>query len=122
MARKTIVRHQPDDLATLADHDLGIKRKPACEFKAQLRAADWLPNHKGTRGADVDGIEMLQLFGEDGRSEGSVTADVDTPQKNHECHELPLMAPLRSVERAATCSNGRTASALIPIQASACSY
>jgi hypothetical protein len=29
---------------------------------------------------------MLQLSGERGRPEGSVTADVDAPQENHDCH------------------------------------
>jgi hypothetical protein len=33
---------------------------------------------------------VLQLFGERGRSEGPVTADVDPSQKNHECHTFPL--------------------------------
>ena len=89
MVRETIVRHQPDDLPSLADHDLGIEGKPAYEFNAQLRAADWMTDHKGPRCADVDSIEMLQLFGELRRSKGSVTADVDAPHKNHECHELP---------------------------------
>jgi len=28
------------------------------------------------------------LFGERGRSEGPVTANVDAPQKNHKCHEF----------------------------------
>lgn len=38
---------------------------------------------------EIYGIEVLQLFGKRGRSEGPVTADVDPPQKNHECHEFP---------------------------------
>jgi len=86
VAQEEVARHQPDDLAPLADHDLGIEGKSAGEFKAQLRAADWLPDDKGTRRADADDVEMLQLFGEGRRSKGSVTSDVDAPQKNHECH------------------------------------
>ena len=84
-----IPRHHPDNLAALADHDLGIKGKPACQFGAELRPADWPPDHEGARRADVDGIEVLQLSGERGRSEGPVTADVDPSQKNHECHAFP---------------------------------
>jgi len=78
--------HQPDNLASRADHDLRIEGKAACQFGAELRLADWPPNHEGPRRADVDGIEMLQLFGEPGRPEGPVTSDVDPSQKNHECH------------------------------------
>jgi hypothetical protein len=84
--REKVARQQPDDLAPLADRDLGIEGEPPCEFSAQSRAADWPPNHKSTRRANVDCVEMLELFGQRRRSEGSVTADVDAPQKNHECH------------------------------------
>ena len=81
-----ILRHQPDNLAALADHDLGIKGKPACQFGAELRPGDRLPDHEGARCADVDGIEVLQLFGERGGPERPVTADVDPSQKNDDCH------------------------------------
>jgi hypothetical protein len=90
MAREQVAGHQPEDLPTAADHDLGIEGKPACDFNAQLRAADRLPDHEGTRRADADGIEVLQLFGEPGGSEGPVTADVEAPYQKHECHELIL--------------------------------
>src|SRR5712691_6155990 len=56
-----ILRHQPDNLAARADHDLGIKGKPACQFGAELRPGDGPPDHEGARRADVDGIEVLQL-------------------------------------------------------------
>jgi hypothetical protein len=79
MAREKVVRHQPDDLPPLADHYLGIEGKPACDFSAQLRMADWLPDYKGTRRTDVDRIEVPQLFGERSWSEGSVTSDVEAP-------------------------------------------
>jgi hypothetical protein len=90
-----IVRHQPDNLAALANHDLRIKGQPGCQFGTELRLGDRLPDHEGTRRADVDRIEVLQVFGERGRSEGPVTADVDPSQKSDECHEfLPLLGPL----------------------------
>jgi hypothetical protein len=101
MARERVVRHQPDDLPTLADHDLGIEGKPTCDFNAQLRTADGLPDHEGTRRANIDGIEVLQLFGERSRSEGSVTADVEAPHKTTSATSCLLLAPLkrRSVGR-----------------------
>src|SRR5712692_9826919 len=41
---------------------------------------------------DVVNIEVLQLFGEGGRSEGPVTTDVDSSQKNDECQRFPPAA------------------------------
>ena len=38
MVRKMMLRHHPDNLAALADHDLGIKGEPAGQFGAELRA------------------------------------------------------------------------------------
>jgi hypothetical protein len=89
MASEKVATHQLDDLTPFADHDLGIEGKPAGEFDTQLCAADRLPDHKGTCGADVDRVEMLQLCGQPGGPEGSVTADVHTSQKNHESHSSP---------------------------------
>jgi hypothetical protein len=97
LVREMILRHQPDNLATLADHDLGIKGKPAYQFGAELRPGDWPPDHEGARPADADGIEVLQLFGERGRSEGPVTADVDPSQKNHECQVFPPAGAARKL-------------------------
>jgi hypothetical protein len=95
MAREKVVTQKPDDLPALADGDLGIEGKPVCDFSAQLRAADWLPDDKGTRRSDVDDIEVPKLLGERSWSEGSVTPDVDTPQKDYECHELLPLATLK---------------------------
>jgi hypothetical protein len=88
-----ILRYQPDNLAALADHDRGLKRKPACQFGAELRPGDWPPDHEGARRADVDGTKVLQLFDEGCRSEGPVAADVNSSEKNHECHAFPPLAP-----------------------------
>ena len=82
-----ILRHQPDNLPSLADHELGVKGKPAREFGAELRPGHWPPDHEGAGRTDADGTKVLQLFGEPGRPEGPVTADVDPSQKNDECHE-----------------------------------
>ena len=53
---------------------------------------DRLPDHERTCCADVDGIEVPQLFGERCRSEGPVTANVNAPQKYHKCHACFLDA------------------------------
>jgi hypothetical protein len=52
-----------------------------------------LADHKGTRGPDVNGTEVLQLFGKPGRPERSMTADIHTPQENDVCHVGFLPAP-----------------------------
>src|SRR5213593_2837657 len=96
------LRHQPENVAALADHDLGIEGKPACQFGAESRPGDWPPDHEGARRADVNGIEVLQLFGERGRPEGPVTADVDASQKNHERHVAdPIKTAWRAARRSA---------------------
>jgi hypothetical protein len=84
-----VLRHQPDNLASLADHDPGIKWKPARQFGAEMRPDHWPPDHERARRADADGIEVLELTGERRRSEGPVTAHVHPSQKNHECHAEP---------------------------------
>ena len=93
-----IPRHQPDNLAPLADHDLRIEGKPGDQLGAELRLGDRLPDHEGARRADVDRIEVLQLIGERGRSEGPVTTDVDPSQKNHERHEFPPKPRQKTVD------------------------
>src|SRR3972149_2604717 len=66
-------------------------------------AGDWSPDHDRACRADVDGIEVLQVFGERGRSEGPMTADVDPSQKNHECHEFPPAGTARQLIRQPPC-------------------
>ena len=40
------------------------KGKPACEFGAEVRSRNGRPDHERARRADVEGIEVFQLFGE----------------------------------------------------------
>jgi len=80
----------------LADRDLGVKGKPACQFGAELPPADSPPDHEGARRTDVDGIEVLQSFGQRRGSEGPVTADVDPSQKNHKGHAFPPAVAARN--------------------------
>jgi hypothetical protein len=90
LLREMVMRHQPDNLPALAEHDLSIKRKFAYQCSAQFGPGDWPPDHESARRADVDSIEMLQLFGERARAEAPVTANVHPPQKNHERHAFLL--------------------------------
>ena len=82
LVREMILRHQPDDLATPADRR-SRPRLLRCQFGAELRGGDW--PREGACRTDV-GVEVLQLLDEHGGSEGPVTADVDSSQKNHKCH------------------------------------
>jgi hypothetical protein len=56
----------------------------ARDFGVQLFPPDGPPNHEGSRCADVDHVEVLQLLREHGGPEPSVTADVETPHEHHE--------------------------------------
>jgi hypothetical protein len=56
-----------------------------------LRFAYRLLNYKRARRANIYDTEALQLFGKKSGSKGSVTADVDSSEKNHEWHE-PFLA------------------------------
>jgi hypothetical protein len=51
--REMILNHHPRNLRTLTNHDLGIKGKPSCQFRAQARLGDGPPNEEGVRCADV---------------------------------------------------------------------
>src|SRR5688572_30360200 len=93
------LRHEPSELAALADDDVGIEGKSASQFSAKLRLGDWPPDHERTRRADIHRIEMLQLFCERSGSEGPVTADVDSSQKNHECHAFPPVVIFTAANR-----------------------
>ena len=84
-----VLRHQVENLLALADDYFSIKRKSAHHFRTESRSGNRLPNNKGTRRANVDGIELLELFCENRRSEGLVTADVHASQKDHECQKCP---------------------------------
>ena len=90
------MRLQPDDISALANHDFGIEGKPAFDFNVQFRSPDWFPDYKGARRSDVDGIKVLLLLREHSGSKGSVTTDVDTPQKNDERHLSVLLSAQRS--------------------------
>ena len=89
-----ILRHQPDNLSTLTDHDLRIEGKPGYQFGAELPSGDRLADHEGARCADVDGVKVPQLSGERGRSEGPVTTDVNPSQKDYDCHQGSRLAML----------------------------
>ena len=89
MPREDVVRQQPDDLTGLADHDLGIEWQHAGDFDAQLRAADWPTDDKGSRRADVNGTQVLQSLGKRRWSEGSVPPNVEAPRRTTSASECP---------------------------------
>ena len=91
LIHEMILRHHPENFPAVADHDLGIEGEPARHFLVQSRpSVPGFRNDECARRADVDRIEACQFLGERGRSEGSVTADVDPSQKNHQYHYCPL--------------------------------
>jgi hypothetical protein len=100
LVREIVPSQQAGELPPFADHDFGIEGKPARDFVAESRLGDRPPDHERARRADVDSIEVPQLFGERRRPEGPVTAYVDAPQKNHKCHTLLLMNPSGPIIRA----------------------
>jgi hypothetical protein len=80
--------HQPEDLTTLANHDPRIERQLGRERRAELGPADSFADDKGTGGADVDGIEVIQLPDKRCRTESSVPADVYSSEKYHQRHKF----------------------------------
>jgi hypothetical protein len=77
MPRIEVARRKSDDLSARADYGLGFERQSRRNFTAQLLAAHGLADHERTRCADIDGIEVLQLFGQRSGPKGLMTADVD---------------------------------------------
>jgi hypothetical protein len=55
---------------------------------AELRLGNWLPDHESASRTDVDGVEVFQLFGERGRSEGPVTPTL-TPRSRTTSASVP---------------------------------
>jgi hypothetical protein len=51
-----------------------------------------VPNDQGARGPNIDGTQMLQCYGELGRSEGPVAPDINPSQKNCERHSISPQA------------------------------
>src|SRR5262245_43371723 len=87
LAAEPVLSEQSVDPAARANHDGGFEWQPSCQLNAQSPLRDRLPDDEGTRRADVDGVQMLQLFREPGRPEGSVPANVDAAQKNDVAHD-----------------------------------
>jgi hypothetical protein len=82
----------------LADYDLGNKRKFALHFCARLCLGHSGPNNERARRADIDGAEMLELFGQFARPKGPVASYVNSSQKNNECHSIRLNdTPLKDI-------------------------
>jgi hypothetical protein len=95
LSLKRALRNQIRNVAALANNDLGDKREFACHFGACLGLGHWLPNDQRARRANIDGTQVLQRFGQLGRSESPVATDVDASQKNNKRHLIRLNERVR---------------------------
>jgi hypothetical protein len=78
LSLKGILRDETRNVAALANNDLGDKRKFAGHFGACLCLDHLPPKDERARRADIDRTQVLQCFGQFGRSESPVAADVNT--------------------------------------------
>ena len=99
MASEIVSCDKSDDFHVVADYDLGLEWKPACQLGAQPGAGDSLTKHERPGCADIDRAEMFQLRGERRRPEPSVTTHVDASQKDDERHDPYRFAAYCSAPR-----------------------
>src|SRR2546426_3935013 len=92
LIRKWFPGREVDDIARLTDHELRFERQSAEQFGAHHRLADRLADHKGSRRAHVDHIEVRQLSGQDARLERFVSSHIDASQEHDQGHRLPPTA------------------------------
>jgi hypothetical protein len=59
LAGKVIAQNELRNIAALANNDLGVKRKFACNFSTCLRLSHLAPDHERARSANVNGTEVL---------------------------------------------------------------
>jgi hypothetical protein len=97
LSLKGILRNETRHVAAPANNDLGGKWKFACHCGACLSLSNWSPKDQRARRANIDGAQVLQRFGQLGRPERPVTSDVHPPQKNNECHSIPLNESAREL-------------------------
>jgi hypothetical protein len=51
-----------------------------------LGLGHWLPKDQRAGRANIDGTQVLERFGQFGRPESPVASDVNSSQKDNECH------------------------------------
>ena len=84
---KALYRGQADNVTRRTDHRFGFEGEMAAQFKAQLRLADWFSDDKSSGRADIHHPVFGQSAGQDARTEGPVSADVDAFEENNPGHE-----------------------------------
>ena len=77
---------KPEDVGSAADHDRRFEWQSASYLCPKIPAGDLVPSDQRTGRTHVDDIELLQGLCQHARTKGSVPADVDSLEKNHECH------------------------------------
>ena len=81
LLREGILRHKPDNVAAMADHDVGIKRKPARHLYAELSPADCFPDHQGAGRTDIHELAGASIARPAASDKGPVPTSL-TPLKN----------------------------------------
>ena len=77
---------QCNELAAVADGDIGVERQLSEEFSAELCTRAWLPNDKSTRSPDVHDIIGAKFLCEDARAKRPVSTNVYASEENDESH------------------------------------
>src|SRR5205085_6821492 len=81
-----MLRLEADEIASVADHDLGLERQLAAQCRAQLRLRAGLANDERPRGAEVHDVEVAQLACESAWAKRPVSTDVDAAKEDDESH------------------------------------
>ncbi len=69
---------------------MGVDGAKRGRWDAGLGLGHWPRNDQRTRGANVDGTQVPECFGQLGRPKRLVAPDIDASQKNNEGHPIPL--------------------------------
>jgi hypothetical protein len=87
LTRERIAGRQAKHVTAVADHHVSFEWQSTRDFCAEFRSRDRPSNHKGSSGANVHDIEVLQLLRQDARAKGPVPANVDAFEENNQ-HRL----------------------------------
>ena len=86
LSRKWIGRRVSQNVAAVADHDVGLEGEAPLDLPAKRRPADPLANDEGSGRAEAHSTEAPQLTRESARTECPMPSDVHALEKNDECH------------------------------------
>jgi hypothetical protein len=73
---------EADDIATVADHDVGIERQSSKKLSAERGYRTGRADDERARGADADNVVLAQLSCQDTRTKRPVSADIDAAKKD----------------------------------------